>query len=100
MSSLIKSIEAAIKSRREYNQYLTDEQIRRLKICATCPHNSKNQVKKTLKVRFMIIINKLLDLIFEVDGNEEDVCTKCGCNLRHKSTQEAEELKCPEKKWK
>lgn len=96
----LKNIEAIINSRREYNKELTDEQKRRLKICATCPSNSKNQVKKTLRVRFMIIINKILDLIFEVDGNEEDICTKCGCNLRHKSTQEAEELKCPDKKWK
>lgn len=97
---LLKNIKAIINSRREYNKELTEEQKKRLKICAVCPNNSKNQVKKTLRVRFMIIINKILDLIFEVDGNEEDICTKCGCNLRHKSTQEAEELKCPDKKWK
>lgn len=97
---LLKNIKAIINSRHNYNKELTEEQKRRLKICAICLSNSKNQIKKTLKVRFMIIINKILDLIFEVDGNEEDICTKCGCNLRHKSTQEAEELKCPDKKWK
>lgn len=96
--NIIEIIKKAIKSRSEFKENLTESQQERLKVCHTCKYNSKNQVKKTVKVRIMIIINKLLDIIYGIDNDEENICTKCGCNLKHKTSQEEE--KCPEELWK
>lgn len=95
MRNIIKNI---VKSRLEYNKTLTVEQKERLKICSNCPLNSANQKNKTFKTKVMIIINKILDKLFGVEDNEENICTKCGCNLKHKTSQ-AEE-KCPKELWK
>ena len=96
----ISQIKASIKSRIEYKKELTETQLQRLKICSVCPYNSANKDVKTLKEVFMIYLNKIVDRILGVYGNSEDICTKCGCNLEHKSTQTEEDLKCPLKKWK
>lgn len=95
MRNIIKNI---VKSRLEYNKGITKEQRERLKICSSCPLNSANQKNKTFKTKIMIIINKILDKLFGVEDNEENICTKCVCNLKHKTSQ-AEE-KCPKELWK
>lgn len=98
MKNLLSGIEAAIKSRKGYNKTLTDQQKKRLVVCSGCTWNSKNQQKRTLRTIMLIIINKLLDKCFGIEDNEESICTKCGCNLKHKTSQEGQS--CPEKKWK
>lgn len=94
MRNIIKNI---VKSRLEYNKGITKEQRERLKICSSCPINSANQKNKTFKTKIMIIINKILDKLFGVEDNEENICTKCGCNLKHKTSQVEE--KCPKELW-
>jgi hypothetical protein len=95
----MKSMVAAIKSRQNFKKEKTEEQIRRLKICASCPLNSDNKKDLTVKEKIMLIMNKLLDLLFGITVNETAICIRCVCNLYHKSTQTEEDLRCPQKKW-
>jgi len=94
-----KNIVVAVKSRREYKKERTEEQKRRLKICETCPLNSNNKEQLRTKDKVMMFLNKLLNWFMGVEVDDEAICTDCGCNLIHKSTQEDVELKCPQKKW-
>ena len=95
----LRKLKAAIQSRREYKKERTEEQKRRLEICKKCPFNSNNVKQLKNKDKVAIQFNKFLNFIFGVEVDDEAICTKCGCNLIHKSTQTEEELKCPEKKW-
>lgn len=95
---MLTTMISIIKSRINYNKNLSEQQKERLLTCSPCQYNSDNQKEKTLKVKIMIIINKILDKIFGVEDNDESICTECGCNLKHKSSQP--EQNCPKKKWK
>lgn len=94
-----KNIVVAVKSRCDYKKERTEEQKRRLKICEACPLNSNNKEQLKIKDKVMMFLNKALNWIMGVEVDDEAICTDCGCNLIHKSTQEDVELKCPQKKW-
>lgn len=96
----IKQIFAAIKTRKEFKEELTELQIKRLKECSECPFLSSNKKKKSLKDKWMLFLNKALNFIFRIPNvNDTDICTDCGCDVIFKSTQEAEDLICQQKKW-
>lgn len=60
----------------------------RIKICNTCPFNSKNvENKKGLRYWFWNILNL-----------KEPFCTVCGCEIKAKASEEIEE--CEKEKWK
>jgi len=99
MNGTIKSLKAAIKSRRNFKTDITAEQMQRLKICAQCPFNSNNKEQKSIKDRFYILFNNILNLFWGIVVDDDSTCVKCGCQLIHKTTQEDEDLKCPLKKW-
>jgi hypothetical protein len=96
----IKQIFAAIKTRKEFKEELTELQIKRLKECSKCPFLSSNKKKKNLKDKWMLFLNKALNFIFRIPNvKDTDICTDCGCDVIFKSTQEAEDLICQQKKW-
>ena len=100
MKKYWKIFRVAVETRKTYKKELTELQIKRMKICSTCPLNSANKDRKTLKEIFMVYLNKLFDVALGVYGNSEDICTDCGCNIEHKATQTEKELICRLGKWK
>lgn len=58
----------------------------RRSICKTCPLNSRNKKLKTRE-----------DFIWYILNLGSTFCTKCGCNVKRKTSLETAE--CPEKKW-
>lgn len=69
-------------------------------MCNTCPTNSKNQEKPSLKTKILIFLSDLLTLIMLREKTTLGTCAHpdCGCDIYYK-TQEVEE-ECPEEKWK
>jgi hypothetical protein len=102
MNGIIKNLrilKAALESRKNYKKEVTQEQKKRLDICKICPLNSNNVEQKRFKDKVMMLLNNFLNFIYGVEVDDEAICTKCSCQLIHKSTQTEEELKCPLKKW-
>lgn len=99
MLSILKKVKLAIKSRREYNEILTETQKNRLSICKPCPYNSDNKLDLSLVETFMFRANKILNFIMGVKVTEDAICTVCTCNLIFKSSQEDPENMCPKGKW-
>lgn len=99
MLSILKKAKLAIKSRREYNEILTETQKNRLSICKPCPYNSDNKLDLSLVETFMFRANKILNFIMRVKVTEDAICTVCTCNLIFKSSQEDPENMCPKGKW-
>jgi hypothetical protein len=89
----------AIKSRREYNEVLTDTQKKRLDVCKSCPFNSDNKLDLSMTETMMFRINKILNFIMRVKVSNDAICTICTCNLIFKSSQEDPENMCPKNKW-
>jgi hypothetical protein len=89
----------AIKSRREYNEVLTDTQKKRLDVCKSCPFNSDNKLDLSMAETMMFRINKILNFIMRVKVSNDAICTICTCNLIFKSSQEDPENMCPKNKW-
>ena len=100
MSGLVNTFNTAVKSRLEYKKDLTEEQKRRLSICKVCPYNSDNKKELKFKDIVMIYLNRIINFILRVHVTEEAICTLCGCQLIHKSSQEDNEHKCELGKWK
>ena len=96
---VINTLKNAIQSRQNYRKdnQITEKQQKRLNICKGCPKNSDNKKVKGIKDKIFIKLNKTIDLLFNIKVTEEAICTKCGCNLIHKTSQTEEN--CPEKKW-
>lgn len=96
---VMKKLLNAIQSRQNYRKEnkLTLEQQKRLTICKNCPLNSDNKKVKSFKDKLFININKFLDFICDIKVTEEAICTDCGCNLIHKTSQTEEN--CPKEKW-
>jgi len=96
----LKSVKLAILSRIEYKKEITPLQKSRLSVCKSCPHNSDNKKNLNTEEKIMLSLNKFLNFIMRVDVTDNSMCTLCGCQLIHKSTQTDEDNKCPLKKWK
>jgi protein-arginine kinase activator protein McsA len=99
MKNIFKSAHLAIKSRREHNGKLTEQQKIRLSVCKDCPLNSDNKEQLTLLDTFKIRLNKILNFFMSVSVDDDSVCTSCGCNLVFKSSQQDPENMCPLGKW-
>lgn len=100
MINTLKNITNTLKSisisRKEYGN-LKDYQLERLKICKKCPHNSDNKNRLTIKEKLLKQLNKLLDFLYGIKVTEDAICTLCGCNLIHKTSQKSEN--CDINKW-
>ena len=96
---VMKKLKNIILSRQNYRKdnILTLEQQQRLKICKSCPLNSDNKKVKSFRDKIFIKLNKFFDFLFDIKVTEEAICTECGCNLIHKTSQTEEN--CPKKKW-
>jgi len=75
---------------------------RRRETCKTCPHNTENQVKKSLSLKVRII-KSLSDFYSWITFNKDvDVlgnCTACEiCSIYYKTAEKDET--CPKKLWK
>jgi protein-arginine kinase activator protein McsA len=95
----LKIVKVAIEARKNYKKEVTEEQKIRLEICRTCPLNSNNVEQNKFKDKVMLFLNNFLNFIYGVEVDEDAICTECGCQLIHKSTQTEVELKCPLEKW-
>ena len=71
---------------------------RKREICRTCPFNSKNSSKKTLKISLIQKLSKLYSILTN-RAEEDDLgeCDLCGCSLFYKTLNEYEE--CPDERW-
>lgn len=99
MKNLVKKSRAIISARRNFKKETTEEQKHRLEICSNCEYNSNNKKKLSFRDKVMLFLNHFLNVIFGVYIDLEAICTLCGCEIVHKTTQTDEELKCPLKKW-
>ena len=85
---MIKKIIRIIRSKTRDKSKIQDNWYKeRLTICNSCPLNSKNTDRKNLKYWTLRILNL-----------GEYFCTKCGCEIKAKCSEEMEE--CPKGKWK
>lgn len=84
MMNIFKIIKAKLRNKNK----ITDKWYHdRMKICNQCPLNSMNiESKAGLKYWFWKILNI-----------GKTFCTKCGCELEAKTSEEME--KCPKGKW-
>ena len=96
---VMKKLKNIILSRQNYRKdnIITPKQQQLLNICKSCPLNSDNKKVKSFRDKTLIKINKTFDLLFGIKVTEEAICTECGCNLIHKTSQTEEN--CPKEKW-
>ena len=96
---VMKKLKNIILSRQNYRKenIITPHQQKRLNICKSCPLNSDNKKVKSFRDKILIKTNKFLDFLFGIKVTEEAICTGCGCNLIHKTSQTEEN--CPKEKW-
>lgn len=99
MKKLVNKILTPITSRVKYDGSLTELQIKRLNVCATCPHNSENKGVKSLLDRFKMMANQTLNFFTGIKVTDESVCLLCGCQILFKSGQGDKENMCEINKW-
>lgn len=99
IKNLWTKIKAIHTSRVEFREELTDRQIERLKICSMCKYNSDNSEKHSITTKIFIFLNRLLNEVYGLRVLIDAVCTVCGCQIVHLTTQEEVENKCKKKKW-
>jgi len=99
MKKLINKVSAPITSRLKHDGSMTELQIKRLKVCATCPHNSENKSVKSLLDRFKMMVNQSLNFFTGIKDTDESVCLLCGCQILFKSGQKDKENMCEINKW-
>lgn len=93
-----KTILNIIKSRfrTDYSSWV----LRRRKVCFSCPHNSKNTNKSTIKLKIYKVLSSVFSFITMSKSEDLGDCQECGCNIYYKSLISKEEGEdCPLKKW-
>lgn len=99
MLNILRKAKLAILSRYNHTGELTESQKKRLIVCSTCPYNSDNKEKKSLKDKIFLFLNRQMNYLFGVGTTENSICTLCGCNLIFKSAQEERSDWCEIGKW-
>lgn len=95
---ICKTILNIIKSRfrTDYSSWV----LRRRKVCFSCPHNSKNTNKSTIKLKVYKVFSNLFSFITMSKSEDLGECTICLCDVYWKSLITKEEGEdCPLKKW-
>lgn len=70
----------------------------RRNICKTCPFNTRNIEKITLKVKLLKILSDFYTRVVGKKSIDLGVCSICSCDLYYK-TQEEDKRECPKNKW-
>lgn len=84
---------------RKYKETEEDFVKERKQICNTCPHNTKNINKLSIKQKCLNLLSNLLTLLMTGKFNENDyACNLCHCTLIYK-IPEIEET-CLDNRWK
>lgn len=99
LKSILNRLLLPFKSRKEYKEELTKEQIRRLNICNKCKYNSDNSNNLTLRNKIYLKLNSFLNKFYGLKVTLNAICMVCGCGLVFLTTQMEEENKCKLRKW-
>lgn len=73
----------------------------RLSVCKSCPYNTKNMQKVSLKVTIIQLLSNFYT--FVVNKKVEDLgnCSACGgCDVYYKCLDALDKNECPKNKWK
>lgn len=72
----------------------------RLTTCKSCPFNTKNMQKVSLKVTILQELSKFLNFVLNKKSDDYGTCSVCFCECFWKATDALDKNECPKNKWK